>query len=80
MNMNTFERLISVFHSVFEGEINTDSVTPQSSLREDIGINSIGMLYMAMALEEEFGMKFTNDDFIGIQTVQNVIDCIEKKV
>ncbi len=77
--MNTFERLIKVFNAVFEDEVNTDSVTMQSNLHEDIGINSIGMLYMAMALEEEFEIKFHNEDFMKIKTVSDVIDCIESK-
>ena len=78
--MNTFERLIKVFNAVFEDEVNTAAITPASSLREDIGINSIGMLYMAMALEEEFHIKFVNEDFLAIQTVADVIACIEGKL
>ena len=77
--MDTFERLIKVFNAVFEDEINTDSLTPDSVLKDDIGINSIGMLYMAMALEEEFGIKFYNEDFADIKTVADVIKCIEGK-
>lgn len=77
--MSTFERLIKVFNAVFEDEVNTESVKPEDSLREDIGINSIGMLYMAMALEEEFGVKFNNADFQKIKTVSDVIECIEGK-
>ena len=77
--MNTFERLIKVFHAVFENEVDTGTVTMEASLREDVGINSIGMLYMAMALEEEFGIKFQNEDFAGIKTVGDVIACIEGK-
>lgn len=78
--MNCFERLIKVFNNVFEGEIATENITASSNLREDVGMNSIGMLYMAMAVEEEFGIKFTNDDFVGINTVDDVIRCIEGKL
>ena len=77
--MNTFERLIKVCTAVFEDEIDLASITESSSLRDDIGINSIGLLYMAMALEEEFGIKFTSDDFLNINTESDVIDTIEKK-
>ena len=78
--MSVFERLIKVFNAVFEDEVNTAAVKPEASLREDIGINSIGLLYMAMAVEEEFGIKFTNDDFKTIRTVADVIACIEGKL
>lgn len=78
--MNTMERLIRVFNAVFEDTVDTAAVTESASLREDIGINSIGLLYMAMAVEEEFGVKFKNEDFAGIQTVGDVIACIEGKL
>jgi len=77
--MNTFERLIKVFNSVFEDDVNTEAINEGSDLRQDLGINSIGMLYMAMALEEEFSIKFHNEDFTDIKTVKDVIDCIESK-
>ena len=78
--MDIFERLITVCNAVFEGEINLESVNLDSDLHNDIGINSIGLLYMAMALEEEFGIKFLNDDFTEIKTVGDVVGIIEKKV
>ena len=77
--MEILERLVKVFRAVFEDDVDMAKLTPEASLREDIGINSIGLLYMAMAVEEEFGIKFTNEDFSGIQTVADVIACSERK-
>lgn len=77
--MDIFNRLLEVCTAVFEGEINTENITLDSNLREDVNINSIGLLYMAMALEEEFGIKFNNDDFANIVTISDVVSIIEKK-
>ena len=77
--MQILERLIKIFHVVFEDSIDTSALTPESLLREDVGMNSIGLLYMAMAVEEEFGVKFNNEDFASIRTVADVITCIENK-
>ncbi len=77
--MSTIERLTKVFERVFGEEIDTQKVTLTANLVADVGMNSIGFLYMALALEEEFGIKFNNDDFKGLRTVQDVIDCIERK-
>lgn len=77
--MTTLERLIKVFNAVFEDSVDTASIHPEASLRDDIGINSIGLLYMAMAVEEEFGIKFKNEDFAAIHTISDVIACIESK-
>lgn len=78
--MNTFERLVKVFEAVFEDEIDVSTLSQEASLRDDVGINSIGMLYMAMALEEEFDIKFVNEDFAKITTVADVISAIEGKM
>lgn len=78
--MQTFQRLIKVFNTVFEDEVGADTVKLDADLRDGIGINSIGILYLAMAVEEEFGIKFTNEDFEGIRTVEDVVHCIEGKL
>lgn len=77
--MSTFERLARVFERVFGQDIDPQRITPEANLITDVGMNSIGFLYMALALEEEFGVKFTNEDFTGLATVQDVITCIESK-
>lgn len=77
--MTTFERLVKVFNAVFEDEIKGDTINPDSNLQKDMGISSIGMLYMAMALEEEFAIKFSNEDLMKLGTVADVIACIEAK-
>ncbi len=78
--MTTYERMIQVFEAVFEDSINTDNITEESALIEDVGISSVGMLYMALALEEEFKIKFENSDFPTLRTVGDVKACIEKKL
>ncbi len=77
--MNTFERLLKVFSAVFDGEIDTNNISLNSNLRQDVEINSIGLLYMAMAIEEEFGIKFNNEDFLNISTISDVVNIIEEK-
>ena len=78
--MSTFERLIKVCNTVFEDEVDSSAITHSTSLQKDLGISSIGMLYMAMALEEEFSIKFSNEDLMKLGTVADVIACIETKL
>ena len=54
--MSNFDRLLNVFTAVFEEDIDVGTITLESNLRDDININSISLLYMAMAVEEEFGI------------------------
>lgn len=77
--MTTMERLVDVFVRVFEDEVQADAIRPESRLIDDLGLNSIGMLYMAMELENEFGIRFSNEDFAGLTTVGDVVARVEKK-
>lgn len=58
---------------VLEEDVDASTLTPETRLREDLGLNSIGMLYMAMALEEEFGLTFRNEDLAELHTVADVL-------
>lgn len=78
--MSNLEKLVELFGNVFEGDVQTDAITEQTRLIEDLELNSIGLLYMALAVEENFGVKFNNDDFVNIRTVQDVLDKIEGKI
>jgi len=77
--MNTYEKLIEIFTEVFGNEMELSKVTESSKLTDDLGINSIGMLYMAMAIESGFGIKFENGDFEKLITVADVIGVIDSK-
>lgn len=77
--MTTMERLIAVFERVFEDEVDSSAIRPESDLISDLGLNSIAMLYMALALEEEFDIKFNNDDFVTLRTVADVLAKVESK-
>lgn len=77
--MTTMERLIKVFCAVFEDQMDLEHITADTTLLEDLGMTSISLLYMAMATEEEFGVKFRNEDFATLITVGDVIACIERK-
>lgn len=77
--MTSMERLIAVFERVFEDEVDSSAILPESELIADLGLNSIAMLYMALELETEFGIKFDNSDFESLRTVGDVLAKVEAK-
>lgn len=77
--MDTFEQLKKLFEDVLGDKANTAEITENSSLTDDLGINSVGLLYMAVAVEEKFGVRFKNDDFPNIKKVSDVIEIIESR-
>ena len=54
-----------------------DKCTEESDLATDLGLNSVGMLYMVISIEEAFQVSFSNVNFADFRTVGDVIDFIE---
>lgn len=50
-----------------------------ANLRTDLGLSSIGMLYLIIAIEQKFGITFENVSMGDFEIVKDVIDFIEKK-
>ena len=57
-------------------EIDPETITGASRLVEDIGMSSVALLYMAVALEEEFGIDFTKVEVKEGMTVDDIIALI----
>ncbi len=57
-----------------------DKVSEQSRLAEDLGLSSVNMLYMIIATEEVFDIRFDDVGVNEFQTVGDVMDYIEGKL
>lgn len=57
-----------------------ESLTEKSNLRTDLGLSSIGMLYLIIAIEQKFNITFENVSMSDFETLKDVIDFIEQKV
>ena len=58
----------------------TTNLNENSNLRTDLGLASIGMLYLIIAVEQKFNVKFEDVSMTDFETIKDVIDYIEKKV
>ncbi len=57
-------------------EVETEGVTEQTKLVEDLHFDSLGIMMLAMAIEDEFGFQF--QEAINFVTVGDVIKYIEE--
>ena len=59
--------------------VSLEEVTPQASFIEDLGADSLDIVELIMALEEEYDMEIPDEDAEKIQTVDDVTKYIQGK-
>lgn len=59
-------------------DVNASDVTPEKSFTDDLGADSLAIVELVLALEEEFGIKIPDDKVDEIRTVANAVDYIKQ--
>lgn len=57
--------------------VEEDSITMESSFKDDLKADSLDLFEMVMALEENYGIEIPTDDLSQLETVADVIDYIQ---
>lgn len=55
-----------------------DQITLTSRLVEDLGADSLDVVELIMAFEDEFGVSLPDEDIASMKTVEDVINYIKK--
>ena len=59
--------------------VSEDEVTPEASFIEDLVADSLDIVELVMALEEEYEMEISDEEAEKIRTVQDVVNYIESQ-
>jgi acyl carrier protein len=60
--------------------VSEEEVTLEASFVDDLGADSLDLVELIMAMEEEFGLEISDEDAEKIQTVQDVVNYITEHV
>jgi acyl carrier protein len=58
--------------------VDADEVTPEASFTDDLGADSLDIVELVMAFEEEFGIEIPDEDAEKISKVQEAVDYIDQ--
>lgn len=59
--------------------VDEEEIKPEAKLNEDLGIDSLAAVELALELENEFDIRIEDEELAKLVTVQDVMDIIEKK-
>jgi acyl carrier protein len=60
--------------------VSENEVTEGASFVDDLGADSLDLVELVMAFEEEFGVDVPDDDAASLKTVGDAVGYIEKKL
>lgn len=60
--------------------IDRDSITMEATFEEDLEVDSLGVVELLMALEDNFDVKIPDDEAEKIATVGQAVDVVEAKM
>ncbi|EAP86536.1 MULTISPECIES: acyl carrier protein [Croceibacter] len=79
--MNTiYEKLKSIITVYLPEDVEVNDITKDSHLMNELNINSAHLVDIVLDIEDEFNIEISNDDIEQMQTVEDAIQAIERKL
>ena len=72
--MDTFNKVADMLSEQLG--INKDKITLESDVIKDLGADSLDVVQMLMALEEDFGITVSEDAAANLRTVADIVKLI----
>ena len=55
-----------------------DAVTPSKNFVDDLDIDSLSMVEIAVAAQDKFGVEIPDEELKNLRTVQDVVDYVQR--
>ena len=60
-------------------DIDENQITEESSFKDDLGADSLAVVELIMALEDEFGIEIPTENLEAMSTVKDVMDYLKEQ-
>lgn len=76
--MNVEQRIIKIVASQLK--VDETSFTMGTNIVEDLGGDSLDAAEIIFDIEDEFGIELSKEDYVGMRTIQNLVEMVSKKI
>ena len=75
--MDTMEKVVTLLSEQLG--VDKDKINAGSDVVKDLGADSIDVVQLLMAMEDEFGVTVTEDDASNLKTVEDIVSLIDDR-
>ena len=72
--------LVDILRDASDDPNAAEGVSDGTKLQTELGLTSVNMLYLVIAIEETFGIRFDDVTVLSFETFGDVVDYIGKKL
>ncbi|MBR4968030.1 MAG: acyl carrier protein [Bacteroidaceae bacterium] len=78
----TIEEIIEKATTVLaeEFEVEASEITPEASLKDTLGLDSLDLVDVVVLIEQQFGVTLKGPDFVGVATFQDFYELLNRKI
>ena len=73
-------KIIEIYENIVGEEVNKEKFTLSSNIKEDLGMNSVGLLYLIVDIENKFDVVLHNQSIEKFVTLDDVVTYIEENI
>ena len=74
------QKLKDIFKLVVHNGVEVDVLDPSANITLDLGVNSVAMIYLVLAIEKSFNIEMRDVTYNSFKTVGEVVDYIYARV
>ena len=77
--LEILEELKKIFTLVINRNADVNNMNLDAKIVQDLGVSSVGLIYLVVAIEEQFGIDMSDVTFNSFETVGDVVNYIKSK-
>lgn len=63
-----------------EFEIDVNSITPDASLKDTLGLDSLDLVDVVVLVKQNFGVTLSGPDFVDVKTFSDFFELLDRKI